>query len=503
MSRMTRRAALQSGAALAALAPMAGACAQIGAEETPTSRTAAATGGTQWQDGVEIAERIKRGETSAAEQVNAAIARAEAINPKINAIVTPTYAQARARAASGVEGRFAGVASFNKDLYDRAGVETLYGSRAFRGNVAEENDPLVQAWREAGIVSLGKSSTPERGLISSNEPLVTGPTRNPWDLERIPGGSSGGAAALVAARIVPFANASDGGGSIRIPASCCGLFGLKPSRGRLVPADRRSLPVELSVGHAVTLSVRDSLAIFRATQRQSGDAQPLRAVGAAPAKRLRIAFAPEPPAGGALDGDVRAALEDTAELCRTLGHEVRDYSLPFDGREFEDRFLLYWAAGAAGFADQAAAFSGKPVSPDIVEPWTLGLRDAFLARQDEMPATIDYLKAFEARYHAMFEGFDILLSPTVARPPDPIGVQDPAGDFETVMERVTSFAAYTAPMNVAGAPSMSVPLSCSQSGLPTGSMFSARKGDDALLFELARELEVARPWIDRLPPVHA
>lgn len=500
----SRRAMLKAGGAFAAFAPFLSACNSAPGEGGAGSAGTPDMGAGGMADGVALAEKIATGEITALQAVNAAIARAEAVNPQINAIVHETFEAARAEAEAGPNGPLAGVPSFTKDLMDRKGEPTQFGSRGFAGYTPAADGPLAAAWRKAGIISLGKSTTPEMGLISSTEPLSSGPTRNPWDLDRTTGGSSGGAAALTAARVVPFAHSSDGGGSIRIPASCCGLFGLKPSRARLFPRspeDTRGL--EISVGHAVTLSVRDSAAIFRATQRLDGAYEDIGVVTEPVQRRLKIAYAPDPVNGGALDPQVRTALDDTAELCRELGHEVVDFSVPFDGAKFTDQFLLLWAGGAAAFAQAASAFSGKPIGPEIVEPWTLGLAQMFQARQSELPDAIAYLTAFEAEYHAMFEEFDILLTPTLARPADPIGYQAPTVEYDTLMGRVVSFAAYTAPMNVSGAASMSVPLAWTEDGLPVGAMFSGKRGDDGLLFELAYELEAARPWINRLPPVSA
>ncbi len=503
MIDFTRRSALLGGAAVASL----GACspnpvtAPARASDSPPPG-AARPAATVFRDGLGLAAAIASGETTALAEIEAAIARAAAINPAINAIASAIHDAARQQAET-VSGPFAGVPSFIKDLVDWKGAETGYGSRAFKGNIAAKDHPFAAKWREAGIVALGKSTTPEMGLTSCTEPLVTGATRNPWDTARSPGGSSGGSAALVAARVVPFASASDGGGSIRIPASTCGLFGLKPSRGR-IPSEEvgPKPPVELSVNHAVTLSVRDSIALFQASEANDGTYPALGPITPL-TQRLRIGFAPDAPAGTAVAPETRAALEDTAQLCRELGHTVVDFRVPMDGPKFLDLFLLYWAAGAADFAQAASAYSGKPVGPDIVEPWTLGLAGMFLSRQAEMPEVIAYLKGFEAEYHSAFQTVDVVLQPVTGSPAVPIGEQAPDGDYEAVMESVLRFAAFTAPANAAGAASMSVPLGWSPSGLPIGSMFSAKRGDDGLLFSLALELEAARPWIDRRPPVSA
>lgn len=491
MSRMTRRQMLASTAALSGIAPALAACAQAAPE---LEGEIAASG---FVDGVALARQIANGETTAEAAVEASIARFETANPKINAAALTDFDGALETARAGTSGPFAGVPTFIKDLEATKGMETKYGSQAFRGYIPEADGAMAAKWRAAGMVFLGKSTSPEIGLSASTEPVVTGATRNPWNPDHIPGGSSGGAAALTAARVVPFAHASDGGGSIRIPASCCGLFGLKPSRGRLGRRMREQMPVDISVGHAVTWTVRDSAALFAIAE--TGEYETLGVVTEPLSRRLRIGFAPEPLSGQALDPDVRAKTEAAAALCEELGHEVVEYSVPYDGVAFTNAFTLYWAAGAAEFAQSAMQFTGKPLSPDIVEPLTLGLVAMYQSRQAEMPDTVAYLKGFEAQYHAMFEEIDVLLTPTVCTPPPLIGAFDPTQDAEITFNAVADFAGFTPPMNVAGAASMSVPLFQGESGLPIGTMFSGRRGDDGLLLQLAYELEAARPWIGRVP----
>ena len=502
MPRPTRRRLLQSSAAFAVFSPFVTACSPKSIEETPTVTTppasAPAAETADFADGLKQVEMLASGETTSLQLTEAAIARAKASQPLINAIATETYDTALSEAAAPPPGVFSGVPTFIKDLIDWKGVQRMSGSRALKGHIAAEDDALAASWRKMGIISLGKSTTPEEGLISSTEPLVTGATRNPWDTSRIPGGSSGGAAALVAARVVPFAHASDGGGSIRIPAACCGLFGLKPSRGAMA-SSRPPAPVSISVNHAVTLTVRDSAALFAGAEAPSDGLAATGHITGPSTRRLKIAFAPEASNGAKLDSHTRAGIERTAQLCRELGHEVIDWALPLDGEEFGDRFLLYWAAGAAQFAQDAAKFAGKPPSPEILEPWTLGLAMQFLSRAGEIDDVVAYLQAFEGVYHSWFDDFDVILSPTVSSVAPKVGEQAPDGDFDTVMANVLNFAAFTSPMNVSGAASMSVPVQWSDDGLPIGSMFSGKRGDDGLLLALAYELEAAQPWIDRVP----
>lgn len=495
MTRVTRRAVLQGGTAMLTMSSFFAACAP---------KTATSEGSTGFVDGVGIAEQITKGDITSSEAVEAAISRAEAINPKINAFAFEGFAVAREQAAAPTPGAFSGVPTVMKDLMDWKGMPTLFGSRAFVGNIAAADGPFSTKWRSEGVVSLGKSTSPEMGLISSTEPLVTGETRNPWDLERFVGGSSGGAAAIAASGIVPFAHASDGGGSIRIPAAVCGLVGLKPSRGAL-PTGRPlppGTPVDISVDLAVTRTVRDTAALYAATA--ISDTEPVLAPGA---DRLRIAFwsGAVIDDGRSVDAEVSESIRSVAAVCESLGHTVIEQKMETDWAQFEQDFLLYWSAGAANFAQLASEFSGKPIGPDIVEPWTLGLAAVAAQQQAELPNAIGRLLAFSAFYDQWFEAnnVDMLLMPTVSRPADLIGVQNPTRDFDELMQAVTSFAAYTAPMNVSGAASISLPLGQSASGLPIGSMFSGRQGDDRKLIALAYELEEALPWIDRTPGVWA
>jgi amidase len=456
-------------------------------------------------DGVATATAIRSGQLSVGEAVAAAIARAQALEPSLNAIVTEAWDEARGRAAAPLAGPFAGVPTFVKDLDDLRGLPTHFGSRSFGQAPAAAQGPYVDALERAGLVFLGKSSTPEFGLTGSTEPLLHGPTRNPWNLDYSPGGSSGGAAALVAARVVPIAHATDGGGSIRVPASCCGLFGLKPSRGRTVPLGRLTGPVEIGVGHAVSISVRDSAHWLAFTERTGADKvfEPVGVVGMPLSRRLRIALDLEPLAGNPLDPEVRAAIEDTARKCEALGHRVERAPLPLPKRELLEAFMLYWASGAARVADGLEQGLGRPLTDADLEPWTLGLRDYYRARRDGFETAIAMIRSTSAACASFHEIYDVLLTPVATRTPFRIGELAPNLPFETHFERATGYVGFTPVQNGAGTPGMSVPLHWSKSGLPIGSHFAARAGDERTLLELAYQLEAAHPWAGRRPSVAA
>lgn len=497
---VSRRDVLNAALALPVIGLAAG-CARSPARPA----TSALPGPLADLDGVATAAAIRSGQLTAREAIEAAIARAQALEPSLNAIVTEDYERARARAAAAPGGPFAGVPSFVKDLDDLRGLPTRSGSRSFGLSPATGQGPYVDALERAGLVFLGKSSTPEFGLTGSTEPLLHGPTRNPWNLDYSPGGSSGGAAALVAARVVPIAHATDGGGSIRVPASCCSLFGLKPSRGRTVPLGRPTGIVEIASSHAVSVSVRDSAHWLAFTERTGAERvfEPIGIVGAPSARRLRIGLDLEPLAGNALDPEVRAAIEDTARKCEALGHRVERAPLPLPKRELLSAFMLYWSSGAAMVADGLEKRLGRPLTDADLEPWTLGLRDYFRARRDGFETAVAMIRSTSAACAAFHERYDVLLTPVATRLPFRIGELAPDLPFVTHFERATSYVGFTPIQNGAGTPAMSVPLHWSKTGLPIGSHFAAKAGDERTLLELAFELEVAHPWAGRRPPVAA
>lgn len=456
-------------------------------------------------DGMAQAALVAKGEVTPAELIEAAIRRLEAFEPTLNVLISDRFAAARDAAHNGKvpDGPFRGVPWLLKDIVPYPGLPYTVGSRMNAKLVPDRAPPFVTAVEGAGLVILGKTNTPEFGLMATTEPVLSGPTRNPWNLDHSPGGSSGGSAAAVAAGLVPFAHATDGGGSIRIPASCCGLFGLKPSAGRHFDDGRPPQDVPLSVGHCVSRSVRDSARLLAVTEQKGKDA-PLPPVGfvEGPSKRrLKIALSFKASEAVTVDPEVKAATEAAAALCRELGHEVTEAALPIDPDEFAHHFLVNWAAAAAGIAARYREATGKTADDTVLEPFTLGLAEWFAKQPKEAYGqAVTYLRGTHARIAPFFETHELTLTPVLARPPVRIGEQAPTLDFDTLRERLTSYVGFTPLQNAAGTPAMSVPLAWSAAGLPIGAHFSAARGGERTLLELAYELEQARPWADKWPP---
>jgi amidase len=452
-------------------------------------------------DATAQAALVRAGEVSPLELVDAAIARIQAVDSRLNSVVTRRFEQARAAARGRLpDGPFRGVPYLIKDLYDLAGVRTSHGSRLYADFVPERSDPYVQRSLDAGLIPLGKSSSPEFGLLGTTESLLLGPCRNPWNPDFSPGGSSGGAAAAVAAGLVPFAHATDGGGSIRIPASCCGLFGLKPSRGRLGPSEVGG-DVDISVHHCVSRSVRDSAALFAATEYTGADAK-LPAVGLVSgpsSRRLRIAFATRTYTGAVPHPDVEAAAQRAAALCAGLGHHVDEAAPVIDGERFIDAFMTVWSSWPVAAVAEARRRGLEPA--DVLEPWTLSLADFHAARPaNAMADSLAFFERMAHVYEAFFSRYDVVLTPTLAAPPVRVGAQAPTVEFDTLWERVLDWVAYTPIHNATGNTAMSVPLGWSADNLPIGVQFVALQGRERMLFELAYELEAAAPWADQWPP---
>jgi amidase len=485
-------------------------------------------------DALGLAALVRAGEVTAVELLDEALARTAAVNSRINAVIHVFEERARAAIASGLpDGPFRGVPFLLKDLMTAcAGEPMRSGSRLFRDFVPTADEELTRRYKAAGLVIFGKTNTPEFGVSNVTEPELFGPTRNPWNLERTSSGSSGGSAAAVAARIVPAANANDGGGSIRTPASNCGLVGLKPSRGRnptgpLLPDVWFGFIGE----HVVTRSVRDSAALLDAT---CGDyAQQLMKLPAparsyleetqAPPGRLRIAFSFDAGLGRMLHEENRRALEATTARLYELGHEIVEVKLPVARESFVRDYATLVAAEVAATLRMAPLLVGREARRDDLELATWVLASMGEAQSGgETAAALAALQSFARGWLAWSADFDVLLTPTVGVPPLPVGAyQLPQGQRAALQvltslpgavllgqrdrileafEPVFEAAPYTMVANVTGQPSMSLPLHWTADGLPMGMLFTARTGDEAALFRLAAQLEEAVPWRDRIAP---
>lgn len=495
--RMNRRAFLGASIATTSIVSLAPAFAKIRFDDVLAQHDATALG-----------EMVKTKRVSPIELVEGAIARIENIDLDLHAISAEGFDLARERAASVdiMSGAFPGVPYLVKDLLEYPGLPFESGSRMFRGNISGWESNYISTTEKSGLVVLGKTSTPEFGLLPTTEPLIGKPTRNPWDLNYSPGGSSGGSAAAVAAGLVPFSHASDGGGSIRIPAAMCGLFGFKPSRGRQRISRRTKLPADIAVDHCVSWSVRDSAKLLSLTERPSGAGhyEPIGYVSAADSKRLKIGCIFTSPFGKGVSEETSIALRSFAELCEDLGHVVDDAKWPFSGEELEYNFMTVWGAGAAGVIRLYTQKTGLAPDASVLEPWTLGLASEFQRRGlPALESSLRYFDTLTKKANAWFDTFDVFFTPVVRQEKLPIGFLAPTRDFESLRSAVTDFAPYTACQNVIGAPAMSVPIGLSTEGFPIGGHFWAKAGNDAMLMRLAYELESAAPWAQRRPSVGA
>jgi amidase len=463
-------------------------------------------------DGMAQGALVRSGEVTAAELVEAALARIAERDRHINAVVThiePRYPGPEAVTTS----PFTGVPFLVKDLVAEVdGTPMTSGSRLTTGHVSDHDSELVRRLRRGGLILIGKTNVPEFGILGTTESRLLGACRNPWHLEYSVGGSSGGAAAAVAARMVPMAHGSDGGGSIRIPASCCGVFGLKPSRARnpLGP-DYGDLYAGLAVEHALTISVRDSAALLDLTAGPDlGDPYavlpPQRPfvdeIGRDPGQ-LRIALSLDLPAGMQLHPDCRSAAEDAAHLCESLGHQIIEASPPLPHEQVNAWFDTIWTASVAATIDGWLTRSGRSEPGELIEPLTAELyQRGRLARAADYVTAITELQRVTRAVAGFFTEYDVLLSPTLTLPPPRLGwfdhtVDDPLRGYR----RDAWLCAFNPLANLTGQPSMSVPTSWNNGGLPTGTQYTAAIGAEATLFRLAAQLEAARPWANRLPPL--
>lgn len=464
----------------------------------------------EW-DATATAAAVAAGQVSAREVAEAAIARIEELNPTLNAVVSTRYEQALAEIDAGLpQGPFTGVPFLVKDLNTHVGgLPATSGSRLFADDIKAEDDELVRRYKRAGLVVLGMTNSPEFGLNASTEPQLYGPTRNPYNVEHSPGGSSGGSAAAVAAGAVPMAHATDGGGSIRIPAAACGLVGLKISRGRtsLYPNATRAFGAPVSVSHAVTTTVRDTAALLDATAgvlpgEAYGFAHPEQSFLAATERepgRLRIGLVTELREGPAVDPEVKAAVEAAAKLCEELGHEVTQMVPNFAVPDVAVTSAVMMGIGLVAEVDDRLEQLGRELQDDDLEPFTAVLLDMY--RQ------LSGLDVFRAQTRAQeigwevgqdFTSYDVLLTPTLAQPPPRLGFLDTT-DPEAIYTHAGTYSAFTSVFNVTGMPGISLPLGATSSGLPIGVQLVADLGGEPLLLSLAAQIEKAAPW-KRLAP---
>ena len=462
-------------------------------------------------DGLALAELVQTGKVTAQEVLDTAIGLAEQLNPAINAIVTPMYEEARKAADHVSAGAFKGVPFLLKDLGDAyAGVRLTGGSAVLRDFIPDYDSEIVRRIKQAGLVTFGKTNTPEFGLLPTTESRLLGACRNPWNVAYSAGGSSGGAAAAVAAGIVPLAHASDGGGSIRIPASCCGIFGLKPTRARTPKGPLLGDSMNgLSLSGCVSRTVRDSAAFLDAVGgKDVGDPyvaplpeRPFLDETGTPPDKLRIAYTTQAPTGVPVHEDCVTAVMHTVQLLQALGHEVFEASPPINAEQFVQAFMAVWAAGTAWSVKGIAQASGIPARPEMYEPLTYALYE-----QGERQTSADYLLAVQAlqqmarQVGRFFLDVDVWLTPVLADPPPPLGYFDSTRDSSTLdFGRAIDYVPFTPIANATGQPAMSVPLYWNETGLPVGSHFIGRFGDEATLFRLAAQLEEAQSWAHRFP----
>jgi amidase len=469
-------------------------------------------------DGLGLAELVARKEVTPDELGAAAFEAVAKVNPRINAVLHTIPKEAAAEIRAGLpRGPFTGVPFLIKEIVLHAkGVRCEMGSKLAQGYVPDADTELMARFRRAGFVLAGTTQTPEFGYNPTTETRAFGPVHNPWDLGRSPGGSSGGSGAAVAAGIVPIAHANDGGGSIRIPASCNGLVGLKPSRDRIPSGpDYGDLLCGLACEFALTRSVRDAAALLDAVAGPDPGApghpvppaRPYREQIGTPPSRLRIAWTTTPASGAKIDPECEKAVHETVRLLESLGHTLIEDRPRYDWDAFLENVNVIWGAFGVASIDFASAMTGRKPGPDNLEAVTLASYE-----DGKRYSAIDLLNAMthcnlvSRQVGPFFEKVDVLVTPTIARQPAPLGELNQNREGMTAMEwtrQVFSYVPFTPLFNVTGQPAISLPLHWSADGLPVGVQIAGRFGDEATLLRLAAQLEQARPWSAKLPPIHA
>jgi amidase len=456
-------------------------------------------------DAMGLAELIRTRQITPGELVEDTIGKIEAINPELNAVIYKTYDRARKRASVPLcDGPLAGVPFLVKDNAMIADVELTRGSRALRGNVPDQTAPFFSAAESAGLILMGVTNMPEMGLIDGTENVLYGPTRNPWKLDYSPGGSSGGSAACVAAGIIPLAHGTDGGGSLRIPASHCGLFALKASRGRLLSGTLGAPPWPRLVDGGLSRTVRDTAMYLSLLEDASTRLPKLGLVSGKSSTRLKIAVMYEGMSSQAPHPEVRKAIADTVRLCRELGHTIDEAKPPLDQVKLGEAAQHVADIEVAKAVDAIARTKGITRLEDGFESRALGLREVAMRRgpyEEQIARALPVLKTGTTTLDQFFQQWDVLLTPVSRTPVFKIGMRDQSNyPFKELDEMLRDYVAYTSLHNICGTPAMSVPLHWDANGLPLGSQFAARMGAEALLLGLAYELEAARPWANRRPP---
>ena len=490
----------------------------------------------QQYDALGLAELVRNKTVSAEQLLDTAIGEADRSNPSINAIITPLYDFARQQIAQGLpDGPFSGVPFLLKDLLaSLKDTPMSNGSEAYKGAISPSDSELVKRYKSSGVVIFGKTNTPEFGLMGVTEPKAFGPSRNPWNLDRTPGGSSGGSGAAVAAGIVPMASGGDGGGSIRIPAACCGLFGLKPSRGRTPTGPYYSeLWDGAAAEHVLTRSVRDSAAMLDViagpdgsipypVRREQGYLNSL----STPVRKLKIAYSTESFVGRDIDPEAIKAVEKTVALLQELGHEVENIQPRINGEALADSYLTMYFGHVAADMEFAARALNTNFSNLAVEETTktVGYIGKTISAERFVTAKRRWNELSQTM-HTLHQNYDLFLTPTLGSEPVPIGAFEPKGFEKVGMKIINAFGLhklllksgmtekmamdnleklpFTQLANLTGQPAMSVPLHWTDSGLPLGSQFMAPLGDEITLFQLARQLEEAQPWFDKRPNIVA
>lgn len=450
-------------------------------------------------DAVGVAEAIAKKKISVEEATEAAIARAEKANGELNAIVLKTYDDARKYSSLAKDGLLYGVPSFIKDNENIAGYPTQLGTGSFTSKIAKKSSRFVSQFHSTGTNNLGKSTLPEFGLICSTENERWGITRNPWNTDYTTGGSSSGSGALVASGVVPIASANDGAGSIRIPAACCGLVGLKPTRGRLVAMEGSELmPLQIVYEGVLTRSVRDTAAFFASAEKfyKNPKLPELGHVTQAGKKKLRIVFFENPPSGKGAhqDAETNRVQLETVALLQSLGHTVVQLPFPVDVETMTEHYLLYYGFLAYMLSHHGRLVIGAKVNHAVLEPFTLGLSQNFKDNKLKLPRSIKTLRKVGVDTEKLFDQYDIIMTPVLAHTTPPIGHFSPTLSYAEVSKRAVEFAAYCGLQNITGSPAISLPLGKTENGMPIAVQFSAPFGLDQRLLELAYELETARPW---------